>query len=86
MCSEVACGTFTEGIEDFALAYNALKIEGDIFMEFKDFKSSLQAYRRLKNFCDDRKKYREKIICYGQIGHIYTVLDDHNSAIKYFHK
>lgn len=59
--------------EDFIMQYNALKVKGDIFLEFKDFKQALHAYKKLKNFCDDKKRYKEKIVCYGQIGQVYTI-------------
>ena len=68
------------------LSYHALKLEGDMYIEFKDFKNAIQKYKRLKSFCDDRKQFREKIVCYGQLGLVYTLLDDYNTAIKYFHK
>ena len=55
-------------------------------MEFKDFKSALQSYRRLKSFCDGKKRFKEKIVCYGQIGHVHSLQDEHNSSIKFYHK
>jgi tetratricopeptide (TPR) repeat protein len=66
--------------------YNAIKIEGDIHLEFKDFKAALGVYKRLKRYCDDKKRYREKIVCYGQMGYVYAMQDEHNQAIKYYHK
>jgi len=51
--------------EEFSLAYNALKIEADIYLEFKDFKNTILKYKKLKEFCDERKRYKEKIVCYA---------------------
>jgi hypothetical protein len=51
--------------EEFSLAYSALKLEADIYLEFKDFKNAIQKYKTLKVFCEERKRLREKIICYA---------------------
>jgi hypothetical protein len=72
--------------EDFILQYHALKFEGDIRLEFKDFRSAILSYKRLKTFCDDRKRYKEKIVCYGQLGTLHALLEEHVTAIRYFHK
>ena len=53
--------------EEFSLAYNALKIEADIYLEFKDFKNTILKYKKLKEFCDERKRYKEKIVCLSLI-------------------
>ena len=72
--------------EEFSLAYNALKIEADIYLEFKDFKNAILKYKKLKEFCDERKRYKEKIVCYAQLGHSHGLLDMHTTAVKYYHK
>lgn len=51
--------------EEFNLAYNALKLEADILLEFKDFRNALMKYKKLKGFCEDKRRFREKTICYG---------------------
>jgi hypothetical protein len=40
-------------------------LEADIYLEFKDFKNAIKKYKKVKVFCEDRKKFREKIICYA---------------------
>jgi|LauGreDrversion4_2_1035121.scaffolds.fasta_scaffold148122_2 hypothetical protein len=62
---EIASGKFWGGQEDFLLSFNAKKIEADIYLEFKDFHNAIQKYKKLKSFCDDRKRYKEKIVLYG---------------------
>jgi hypothetical protein len=47
------------------LSFNAKKIEADIYLEFKDFHSAIKKYKKLKSFCDDRKRFKEKIVLYG---------------------
>lgn len=51
--------------EEFNLAFNALKLEADILLEFKDFSNAIIKYKKLKSFCEDKRKFREKTICYG---------------------
>jgi hypothetical protein len=68
------------------LSFNAKKIEADIYLEFKDFHSAIKKYKKLKSFCDDRKRFKEKIVLYGQLGHVYSLLDNHTASLKYFHK
>lgn len=68
------------------LAYTSMKFLGDIYLEFRDFKNALLTYKRLKSFCDDRRHYREKIVCYGQLGLVHSLLDNFNQAIKFYHK
>lgn len=72
--------------EDFLLQFNAMKIEGDIHLEFKDFKAAMLSYKKLKSFCEDKRRFREKIVCYGQLGYVHSLLDEQATAIKYFHK
>lgn len=52
-------------LEEFNLAYNALKLEADILLEFKDFRNAIMKYKKLKGFCEDKRRFREKTICYG---------------------
>lgn len=73
---EVACSKNSQGQEDFVLYYNASKIEGSIYLEFRDFKNAIRVYKRLKNYCDDKKRYKEKIVCYGQLGHVFSIIDE----------
>ncbi len=73
-------------IGDFVLIFNAMKLAGDIFLEFKDFSNALKSFQSLKRFCDEKKRYKEKILCYEQIGLCYRLLEDHNQAIKFFRK
>ena len=49
---------------EFMLAFNALKIQGEIYLEFKDFSHALKAFQGLKSYCDDKQRYKEKIVCY----------------------
>eukprot|EP00347_Sterkiella_histriomuscorum_P003567 403363794 len=71
---------------DFILIFNALKFTGEIYMEFKDFMGAIKQYRALKNFCDEKQRYREKIFTFEQIGICYRLIEDFNSAIKFFRK
>ena len=37
---------------------------GDIQMEFKDFNGAIKSYKNLKNYCDAKEKFKDKIKCY----------------------
>jgi hypothetical protein len=54
--------------DDFLINYNAMKIEGDIHLEFKDFKAALGVYKRLKRYCDDKKGIGRRLCAMGRWG------------------
>ena len=63
-----------------------MRIKGEIYLEFKDFNNALKSFVDLKHYCDEKGKFKEKVICYEQIGICHRILNDHYSAIKYFRR
>ena len=47
--------------DDFVLVFQALKFQGEIYLEFKDFEAAIKEFKALKNCCDEKSYYREKI-------------------------
>lgn len=63
-----------------------MKVKGEIFLEFKDFQNSIKYFKKIKNLCDQKELFQEKIYCYEQLGILYKLINDHFNAIKYFRK
>lgn len=46
------------------MIFHAFKISGEIYMEFKDFQSAIKEFRKVKNFCDEKSRFKEKIYAF----------------------
>ena len=77
---------YTKTINAFNVHFAAMRVAADMFFEFKDFKNAIMTYKNMKTYCEDYKRYKEKILCYSQIGYIFRLLTEHEKAIKYFRK
>ena len=55
-------------------------------MEFRNFEKSLKYYRKAKKLSEKWSRYKEKLLMYQQIGYIFRLLKEHESAIKQFRK
>jgi hypothetical protein len=45
--------------------YWILKTHGNIALEFKDFYEAGRIFKKLKNFCETRKQYKQKMHVYS---------------------
>ena len=77
---------YTKTINAFNVHFAAMRAGADMFFEFKDFKNAIMTYKNMKTYCEDYKRYKEKILCYSQIGYIFRLLTEHEKAIKYYRK
>jgi len=55
----------SESVRLFCPMYWILKTHGNIALEFKDFYEAGRIFKKLKNFCETRKQYKQKMHVYS---------------------
>eukprot|EP00347_Sterkiella_histriomuscorum_P003370 403364556 len=73
-------------LSTFDLIFYTQKVLGDFYMDFKDLSEAVRVYKSLKILCEDFQKYKEKMFIYEQIGNVYRLMKDSESAVKQFKK
>lgn len=68
-------------MNSFELVFLTLKVLGDIFLDFKDLTEALRVYRNAKIYCEDFKRYKEKLVMYEQIGYTYRLMKENEKAV-----
>lgn len=71
---------------DPKVVYVVIKAEGDILMELRSIQYAIVTYKELKNFCEDKRIYAEKMATYAQLGYCYRLVRYHAVAVDYFKK
>lgn len=51
-------------------------------MDFKDLTEAVRVFKSLKILCEDFQRYQEKMFIYQQIGYVYRIMKDNESAVK----
>ena len=80
------CDLVKEEKQSFYCIYWCLKTYGCICLEFKDLNEGHEAFRRVKNECEEKQMLTHKMITYKQLGYIYRLLKQHQKAIDCFKK
>lgn len=66
--------------------YIVMKSEGDILMDLRSVEAAILTYKEIKNFCEEKQLYTEKMFAYAQLGFCYRLVRYHSVAVDYFKK
>ncbi|CDW80099.1 histidine acid phosphatase family protein [Stylonychia lemnae] len=73
-------------LSTFELLFSTQRVLGNFYLDFKDLNEAVRVYKSLKILCEDFQKYKEKMHVYEQIGYVYRLMKDSESAVKQFKK
>lgn len=63
-----------------------MKCEGDILMDLRLVEAAIVSYKELKNFCEEKRLFNEKMSTYNQLGYCHRLVRYHAVACDYFKK
>ena len=72
----------SENVRKFQPMYWILKTHGAIALEFRDFTEAARVFKKLKNFCEVRKCFNQKMYIYKQLAYVYQLQRSNQKALN----